>query len=485
MLLNEAGPFDDAPDFQSSTFVQMAGADFLVPSGRASVAVVDLNNDGRKDLLVGNNDGQLKYLLNTGTDVAPTFNAIAALIADGSPVGLEGTPRSRPFVGDADADGDADILMGSSDGRIRLYRGTNMASETGSIAGFAGQAYTHMFELTSDVDLAPQVVEVLVRGADWSPSFMNYLAGHGQGNGGYAIPVGSGAQLAPIPWINVDQVIVRFNEDVSIDAQDVALLGLNRPNAQVADFSYDADSFTATITLTEPLTADKWLLSIGDAVTDQVDNPLDGEWLNPAGPGASSGSTFPSGDGFVGGAFQFRLNVLPGDVNHTGVVLSDDLIQVRNAQFQSTGSLQFAPAFDINGSGVILSDDTVMTRNNQFQAIPDGEHDLAPSGGFAPNSAPQSASAALSLDEVISEDESFTGQRAGLAAMLSAFADLLPAAELRFESVFARMRALELDSSDDSAGSTSRELIHPRRGFKMSGAAGVSRRIMQPSGNGG
>ncbi|MBM4091986.1 MAG: VCBS repeat-containing protein, partial [Planctomycetes bacterium] len=108
-------------DFRVETLVQAGGSPLVVPTGRASVAVVDLDGDSRKDLLLGNTEGQLLFYRNVGTDAAPLFDGWALVTAGGQVVDLPGTPRSRPFVGDVNADGMPDLLVGSQDGFIRRY----------------------------------------------------------------------------------------------------------------------------------------------------------------------------------------------------------------------------------------------------------------------------------------------------------------------------------------------------------------------------
>ena len=138
-----------APDLKSPVFVQDGAGDLSVPSGRASVAVIDLNGDGRKDLLLGNTEGKLLLYLNVGTDAAPQFGVWQAIQADGVEVDLPGIPRSRPFVGDYDADGLPDLLVGAEDGKVRLYRASSWdspRSEPGQVNG-AGEAYRYVFEV--------------------------------------------------------------------------------------------------------------------------------------------------------------------------------------------------------------------------------------------------------------------------------------------------------------------------------------------------
>ena len=90
---------DAAPDFLAETFAQENGGDLAVPGIRSSPYVGDVNGDGKKDLITGNTNGQLLQYLNTGTDAAPTFSGYTYVESNGVDIDLAGTPRSRPFVG--------------------------------------------------------------------------------------------------------------------------------------------------------------------------------------------------------------------------------------------------------------------------------------------------------------------------------------------------------------------------------------------------
>ena len=82
---------------------------------------VDWNNDGVQDLLLGHRDGTVLIYLNVGTNAAPRFQrAGEARLEDGSPVhvGL----LSHPFVVDWDNDGKKDLLIGNDSGQVVLFR---------------------------------------------------------------------------------------------------------------------------------------------------------------------------------------------------------------------------------------------------------------------------------------------------------------------------------------------------------------------------
>jgi hypothetical protein len=147
VYLNQAA--SGAPDFRTTLLVSDGSAALDDASGRSSVAVIDLNGDGRKDLVLGNTAGEMRFFANVGTNAAPAFDGVVAIPAGGAAIDLAGTPRSRPFVGDFNADGIPDLLVGSEDGLIRLYRASAWPSPTASPGhtGLPGEQYTFRFEL--------------------------------------------------------------------------------------------------------------------------------------------------------------------------------------------------------------------------------------------------------------------------------------------------------------------------------------------------
>ena len=114
---------DTSWDFESASLIQEDGADLVVPTYRASPHAADLDGDGRKDLLVGNTEGQILLYGNTGSDTEPAFSGYQLVEADGIPIDIAGTPRSRPFLCDWNGDSYRDLLVGAGDGKVRLYTG--------------------------------------------------------------------------------------------------------------------------------------------------------------------------------------------------------------------------------------------------------------------------------------------------------------------------------------------------------------------------
>ncbi|UCD28260.1 MAG: VCBS repeat-containing protein [Planctomycetota bacterium] len=118
-LNHSTGP---VPDFHDVMFAKANGLDLVVPSIRSSPVVIDMDGDGAKDILAGNTNGQILFYSNTGTDAAPSFGSYEYVQSNGVNIDLLAT-RSRPFVCDWTGDGLLDLLVGASDGNVRLYQG--------------------------------------------------------------------------------------------------------------------------------------------------------------------------------------------------------------------------------------------------------------------------------------------------------------------------------------------------------------------------
>lgn len=114
---------DTEPNFLSDTLAQADGATLFVPSQRSSPVILDLDGDGKKDLLTGNTNGQLLFYSNVGTDESPLFSVYLLVESNGVPIAIPGQPRSRPFMCDWTGDGYLDVLIGAGDGKVHLYRG--------------------------------------------------------------------------------------------------------------------------------------------------------------------------------------------------------------------------------------------------------------------------------------------------------------------------------------------------------------------------
>jgi len=78
--------------------VQESGRDLLVPSTRSSPIVMDFDGDGKKDVLTGSTDGTILLYRNSGTDSLPVFSGYSLVRSNGQPIDLSSNQRSRPFL---------------------------------------------------------------------------------------------------------------------------------------------------------------------------------------------------------------------------------------------------------------------------------------------------------------------------------------------------------------------------------------------------
>lgn len=95
----------------------------LATLGQASTPTfVDIDNDGDKDLFLGSSSGKIYYYRNDGSVQAPHFTFITDFY-QGIDVGDDSTPR----FADIDGDGDFDLFIGTRSGTIWYYLNTGSA----------------------------------------------------------------------------------------------------------------------------------------------------------------------------------------------------------------------------------------------------------------------------------------------------------------------------------------------------------------------
>jgi hypothetical protein len=84
----------------------------------------DMDNDGDKDLMLGTSSGKLYYFTNTGTGIHPASFQLTLPQYFNIDVGNASTPQ----IVDMDRDGAPDLIVGNSIGRIRYFRNTGTAA---------------------------------------------------------------------------------------------------------------------------------------------------------------------------------------------------------------------------------------------------------------------------------------------------------------------------------------------------------------------
>ena len=127
------------------TFIVYEGERFEVPAGKqagitgtaSALNAADWDRDGDLDLIVGDIRGNVHFVENTGTAKACEFAEEKPLAAGGEPLRVEGD--AGPYCADWDGDGDLDLLVGSGDGSVTLFRNTAAKDAKGAPALAAGE----------------------------------------------------------------------------------------------------------------------------------------------------------------------------------------------------------------------------------------------------------------------------------------------------------------------------------------------------------
>jgi hypothetical protein len=154
---------DASPVFTTAVNLQAGGVDITLPSGGCGAPapwVCDYNNDGKRDLLVGDGAaGYVYFYRNTNTDANPILDTGVRLMAGASVLTV--TYRATPYLYDWDGDGLKDLLCGNGDGYVYLFKNIGTAQSPAYAAGtliqaggvnlnFGIRSVVRMFDLDGD-----------------------------------------------------------------------------------------------------------------------------------------------------------------------------------------------------------------------------------------------------------------------------------------------------------------------------------------------
>lgn len=109
LYLNDGG--DSAPVFSSYTLIQNGSTN--IAHYRNAPQVYDMNGDGKKDILVGANDNKVYFYENIGTNSAPLFNGYVTIATKN--FGM------RLWIDDWNEDGLPDMLTSDYDGYVWVW----------------------------------------------------------------------------------------------------------------------------------------------------------------------------------------------------------------------------------------------------------------------------------------------------------------------------------------------------------------------------
>jgi hypothetical protein len=175
VLVFGAGSAGAQLDLDPPVTVQDAGVDLWV-SGYSVPSCADWDADGLQDLVVGDGGGgitvgQVRIYRNVGTAEAPAFDGYVQAMADGSPLALpaSGCMGVFPRVVNWDGDGRKDLLIGMSDGKVRIYRNVGTDADPQFDAGAYVQAG---LSPPADIDVGSRATPIWV---DWNRDGRNDL----------------------------------------------------------------------------------------------------------------------------------------------------------------------------------------------------------------------------------------------------------------------------------------------------------------------
>ncbi len=87
---SKGGVSSGSPMFEAGFKIAAGGKPIDIEIGHLVPDVVDWNNDGKKDLVVGQfKEGAICLYLNEGTDAKPVFGEFSLLAAGGKPIKLD------------------------------------------------------------------------------------------------------------------------------------------------------------------------------------------------------------------------------------------------------------------------------------------------------------------------------------------------------------------------------------------------------------
>jgi len=113
----------DSFSVADSTLVTLTRGSHAVP------ALGDVDGDGDLDLFVGESSGFLNFYRNVGSPTEPEFELVSDEYG-----GFDVGRRSAPSLADLDDDGDLDLLVGSQDRGIRVFRNEGTPREPDFVA---------------------------------------------------------------------------------------------------------------------------------------------------------------------------------------------------------------------------------------------------------------------------------------------------------------------------------------------------------------
>ncbi|MBS1687611.1 MAG: T9SS type A sorting domain-containing protein [Bacteroidetes bacterium] len=127
--LNTSTPGNPSFTLQTNNFLNLDTFKFR----GASLAVGDIDNDGKADLIMGHSDGTLSYFTNTAASdaVQPVWVLMLRTVQDVLGNNITTGGNAAPFIYDLDKDGKPDLISGNYTGYLLYYQ--NVSTTAGAI----------------------------------------------------------------------------------------------------------------------------------------------------------------------------------------------------------------------------------------------------------------------------------------------------------------------------------------------------------------
>jgi WD40 repeat protein len=130
--------------------MQLINGDTIDVGNNAQPAIADWDRDGKKDLLLGGEDGYVRLYRNLTSDTLPSFQNYTYIQSGGNPIN---NYRITPYVVDLDQDGKRDLVCGAADGYLHFFQ--NVGSDTNPT--FAGE---ETLKTAHDILIQPSVTAI-------------------------------------------------------------------------------------------------------------------------------------------------------------------------------------------------------------------------------------------------------------------------------------------------------------------------------------